>query len=144
MSLTRWQPFQELATFREAVDRLFDDDFFRPLWIRESERSLPLDIVEHDNEFIVHASLPGFDPKNIEVNVQGDILTLSGTMEEEQETKKEHYYLRERRSGSVKRSVRLPVGVDADKATATYENGVLTLHLPKLESATIRRIKVKS
>lgn len=143
MSLTRWQPFQEMMSLREAVDRLFDETFFPPL-IRDGGSALPLDVIERDNEFIVHASVPGFDPSQIDISVQGDTLTIRGTMEQEQETRQETYYLRERRIGSFDRTIRLPASVNPDKAEAEYKNGVLTLHLPKVETAVTKKIKVRS
>ncbi|MCZ7567358.1 MAG: Hsp20/alpha crystallin family protein [Ardenticatenaceae bacterium] len=143
MSLTRWQPFQEMMSLRETMDRLFDEALAFPL-TRNGGSTVPLDIVERDNELVVHASVPGFTPEQIDISVQGDVLTLRGTKEEEQETKAENYYLRERRLDSFYRTVRLPVSINPDKAAADYENGVLTLHLPKAESAVTKKIKVQS
>jgi len=143
MSLTRWQPSQEMMSLRDAVDRLFDETFFQPL-TRNGGSLLPLDVIERDNEFIVHASVPGFDPSQIDISVQGDTLTIKGQMEQAQETREGTYYLRERRAGSFQRTIRLPVGVNPDQAEAEYKHGVLTLHLPKTETAVTKKIAVHS
>src|SRR5687768_3353271 len=108
MSLTRWQPFREMMTLRDTMDRLFDDSFFQPL-SSFSTTTLPMDIVERDNELLVRASVPGFTPEQIDISIQGDVLTLRGSQEQEQHDDQENYYLREYRVQNFQRSVRLPV-----------------------------------
>ena len=103
---------------------------------------LPLDISENDNEFIVKASLPGIRPEDVQITVHGDTLTIRGEMKAEQEKKDEHYHLRERRYGLFQRTVRLSAPVVADQAQAEFENGVLTLTLPKAEEAKPKQIKI--
>ncbi len=103
---------------------------------------IPLDIVEEDGNILVHASLPGFNPDDITVSVEDDVLTIKGQTEEEHERKEGGYLLRERRSGSFYRSLRLPETVDADKAEPHYENGVLTITMPKVESKKVKHLKV--
>jgi len=105
---------------------------------------IPLDIVEEDGNILVHASLPGFNPDDITVSVEDDVLTIKGQTEEKHERKEGGYLLRERRSGSFYRSLRLPETVDADKAEPHYENGVLTITMPKVESKKVKHLKVNS
>ncbi len=105
---------------------------------------IPLDVVEEDGNILVHASLPGFNPEDIAVSVENDVLTIEGQTEEKHERKEGGYLLRERRSGSFYRSLRLPETVDANKADPHYENGVLTITMPKLESKKVKHLKVNS
>jgi HSP20 family protein len=103
---------------------------------------LPLDISENENEFIVKASLPGVRPEDVQITVHGDMLTIRAEIKDEKEKKDEHYYLRERRYGHFQRTVTLATPIAADKAQAHFENGVLTLTLPKAEGAKPKQIKV--
>lgn len=149
MSLTRWQPFREMMTLRDAVDRLFDDPFFRqPMAsLAVGTTTLPMDIVERDDELVVRASVPGFEAENIDVSIQGDILTLSGSVDHSNGSDGEergNYYLREQWTQNFQRSVRLPAAVNADEATAECKNGILTLHLPKTDDGSVKRISVRS
>ena len=107
-------------------------------------KSLPIDLIEKDEEFVVRAVVPGFEPKQIDISVQADLLTLSGEVKEEKETNQENYHVREFRSGSFQRKVRLPANVDSDKASADYKNGILTIHLPKAQANGVKKIPVKS
>lgn len=145
MSLTRWQPLREMMALRDAVDRLFDESAFPGGTLARSRGAinpLPLDLIERDEELIVRAAVPGFDPEQIDISLQGDTLTLRGSMETQRKDDEENYHLREYRASSFHRSIRLPAAVDADNATAECKNGVLTLHLPKAERETARRIAV--
>ena len=107
-----------------------------------------LDIVENDDAYIVQAALPGLSSDDITINVENDVLTLSAENSSEDTSEEvesnERYLLRERHYGSLRRSVRLPANVDAAKAEATVENGVLTLTLPKREEAKPKSIEVKA
>ena len=146
-SLTRWEPYRELQTMRQMMDRLLDDDFLRPLnlWERggEATTGLALDVAEKDDAYIVKASLPGVNPEDVEVTLTDNVLTIRGETREDKDIKQESYHLRERRFGSFARSVTLPNAVNADKIEAVNENGVLTLTLPKAESVKPRKIEVK-
>ena len=103
---------------------------------------LPLDIAENENEFIVKASLPGVRPEDVQITAHGDTLTIRGEMKDEEEKKDVHYHLRELRYGQFQRTVTLPTPISADKAQAHFENGVLTLILPKAEEAKPKQIKI--
>jgi len=103
-----------------------------------------VDIYETKDDVVVKASLPGVKPEDIEVSVVGDTLTIKGEVKEEKDIKEENYIRKERRYGSFCRSFTLPVSVDADKATAEFENGVLTLTLPKAEEVKPKTIAIKA
>jgi HSP20 family protein len=143
-NLTRWEPARELMTLREAMDRLFDDAFTRPLSIRDGWSAPAIDMYQTDDEIVVRASLPGFRADDVQINITGDVLTLRGEMKHEDEKKEKAWHLREQRWGSVERSVALPTNVVADRASADFENGILTITLPKAEEAKPRTISVKA
>ncbi len=148
MVLQRWDPFLEL---RRIHNRLYRPRLaFSPVvkmavnGVDGREWSIPLDIVQEEDNYVVRASLPGVDAENIEVSVDHDILTIKGRTEAEVEDRREDgsYMVRERRSGSFIRSLRLPESVDADQAKPNFENGVLTITLPKVESKKAKHLTV--
>ena len=144
--IMRWDPFREIAELREAMDRLFDRGFARPwrlLTWDTGEGFFPVDLYETDDEVVVKASLPGLKPEDVHISVSGDALTIKGETQEEEEEKGPNYYRQERRHGVFQRVLTLPVRVDADKAEATFENGVLNLHLPKAPELRPKTIEVK-
>lgn len=143
-NLTRWEPAREMMTLREAMDRLFDDAFTRPLSIRDGWSAPAIDMYQTDDEIVVKASLPGFKADDVQINITGDVLTLRGEMKHEEEKKEKAWHLREQRWGSFERSVALPTDVVADRANADFENGVLTITLPKAEEAKPKTIMVKA
>jgi HSP20 family protein len=146
-NLIRWEPAREMMTLREAMDHLFDDAFTRPLALSNGWRgaAIPaIDLFQTQEQVIVQASLPGFKPDQVQVNVTGDVLTIKGEASEEEETAEKAYHLRERRWGSFERSVMLPSGVSADKAKADFENGILTVSLPKADEARPKTIAVRA
>lgn len=146
-SLIRWQPFSELVSLRDAMDRLFEDSFVRPPfgWIAPLRAAdLAVDMYETKDEVVVKAALPGVKPEQVEVTITGDTLTIRGEAKEEKEIREEDYIRKERRYGSFCRSVTLPSGLKSDKADATFEHGVLTLKVPKSEQIKPKSIKVKT
>ena len=143
-NLTRWEPTREMMTLREAMDRLFDDAFTRPLSIRDGWSAPAIDMYQTDDEIVVRASLPGFKADDVQINITGDVLTLRGEMKHEDEQKEKAWHLREQRWGSFERSIALPTNVVADRANADFENGILTITLPKAEEAKPRTISVKA
>ena len=145
-TLVRWDPFRQMNVLRSELDRYFDEPFLRTpsLWQREGVAfSLALDVAEDDQGYLVKASLPGVAPEDIEITLDENALTISGKMSQDEESEGKNYHLRERRFGSFARSITLPSTVDADKVEAVNENGVLTLHLPKVEEAKPKKIAVK-
>ena len=145
MTMQRWEPFKDMMTLRNAMDRLFDDSIVRPsVLLSGQETALPLDVYQTANEVVVKASLPGYKPEEVDISITGDTLTIKGEHKEEKETKEEDYWLQERRYGSFSRSVTIPVEFKSDKAEANFEDGVLTLTLPKAEAVKPKQIKVKA
>jgi HSP20 family protein len=147
-NLTRWEPTNETMTLREAMDRLFDDAFTRPFSIMRdggSNWSSPaIDMYQTDNDVVVKAALPGIKAEEVQINVTGDILTLRGEMKHEEEKKDRSWHIREQRWGAFERSVRLPTTVLSEKAKADFDNGILTITLPKSAEAKPRTITVKT
>lgn len=146
-NLVRWEPFRDLVSLREAMDRLFEESFIRPRtgWLAPaSVDTLAVDMYETDDSVIVKTAVPGIKPEELDVSVTGDTLTIKGETRAEEEIKEENYIRRERRYGAFSRSLALPVSVVADKAAADFENGMLTLTLPKAEEVKPRAIKVKA
>lgn len=145
MSITRWEPFSELMTLRDAVNRLFEESFVRPSRVLcATPTAVPVDMFQQDSNVIVKASLPGVKPEDIDISVIGNTLTIKGEVKEEKEIKEEDVIRRERCVGAFSRSMTLPNPVDTSKAQATYENGVLTVSLPVAEEAKPKEIKVKA
>jgi HSP20 family protein len=151
MSITRWDPFREMVTLREAMANLLEDSVVAPRGAQSGAvGSLAVDIKETPDDFVVTAALPGVKPEDVDISVLGETLRIQAeTKEEREETKgdgKENgrWIVRERRHGMVQRVLTLPSQVKADEAQATFEHGVLTLTLPKAEAAKPRAIKVNA
>jgi HSP20 family protein len=145
-NLIRWEPLHEGVSLRNVLDRLFEESFIQPRFISSVREGmmgqLALDVIENENEFIVKASVPGLKPEDLEITIVGDTLTVKGQTKAETMTAQENYLLQERRHGSFQRSVSLPVDVQADQSHADFDDGVLTLTLPKIEAAKPKQIKV--
>ena len=144
-NIIRWEPAREMMTLREAMDRLFDDAFTRPLSLTGSNWSVPaVDMYQTDNEVVVKAALPGIKADEVQINVTGEVLTLKGETRQENETKEKAYHIREQRWGAFERAIVLPTEVVADKAKADFENGVLTITLPKADEVKPKTINIKT
>ena len=144
-NLIRWEPAREMMTLREAMDRLFDDAFTRPLSMAGNGWAVPaVDMYQTDNEVVVKAALPGMKAEDVQLNVTGEVLTIKGEIKQKEEVKEKAYHLREQRWGMFERSVILPAEVVADKAKADFENGILTIALPKAEEAKPKSITIKT
>ena len=136
--------FGELMTLRIAMDRLFDEDFFRPIhglsmW---EGAGLPLDVTTDADSLMVEASLPGIRPEDVDITVENGTLTISGKTEDARGGDEGSYLIQEIRRGSFSRSITLPNGLEPDKAEATFENGVLKLRIPKAEQMKPRQIRI--
>ena len=145
-SLIRWEPLRDFVSLRDAMDRLFEDSFVTPQrgWLAPLRAAdLAMDLYETNDEVVVKATLPGVKPEEVDITITGNTLTIRGESKQENEIKEENYIRRERRSGSFSRSVTLPGGLKSDKAEATFEDGVLTLKIPKSEEIKPKSIKVK-
>jgi len=146
-NLIRWEPAREMMTLREAMDRLFDDAFTRPLGLAGNGNawSVPaVDMYQTDNEVVVKASLPGIKADEVQINVTGDVLTIKGETRQKEEVKEKAYHIREQNWGMFERSIALPTSVIADKARADFENGIVTITLPKAEEAKPKSITIKT
>jgi HSP20 family protein len=147
MSLTRWEPFKDLMTLREAMDRLFEDSFVRtgPRWITAQDGArcdLALDVYDTDEEIVVSAAVPGMGPDDVSITIEGDTLIIRGELPAPMENV--NYIVQERSFGTFQRQLRMNIPVDAERAEASFENGVLTLVIPKKEEVKPRTIQVKS
>ncbi len=144
MAIERWDPLRDMVSLRDAMNSLLQESFVRPPGAPAARGPavLPLDVVETENEFVVKASLPGVKPEDVQITVHGDVLTIRGESKFEEEKKGETWHIRERRAGSFQRAVTLPTPVDSDKASADFENGVLTLTLPKVHEVRPKQIKI--
>ena len=148
-NLMRLDPGRDMLSLREAMDRLFEESFLRPGFFGAGESGaamLPVDLYENENEVVVKAAVPGVKPEEIEVTVTGDLLTIKGEFksESEQRDEKRNWHRQERRFGSFSRQVTLPAGVNTDACQADFEDGVLTLKLPKAEEARVKRVTIQS
>ncbi len=145
-NLIRWEPAREMMTLREAMDRLFDDAFTRPLSIRDgwSMANPAIDMYQTENDVVVKASIPGMKAEDVQINITGDVLTLKGESKQEEERNDKAWHIREQRFGSFERSVALPTAVKTDKADAVFENGILTITLPKADEVKPKTINIKA
>jgi HSP20 family protein len=141
----RPSPFGELMSLRSAMDRLFEDSFVRrplgPLF-DSAATSLPLDVTRTADALVVEAALPGIKPDDVEITVEDGTLSIRGEFRDERQEGEGETLVSEIRRGSVSRSIALPTGLEPDKATATFEHGVLTLRIPKAESVKPRQIRI--
>ena len=134
MAIQRWNPFIDVRPFNRARFGTFESG----RW------PIPIDVISEGEDVVVRASLPGLKPEDISVTLEDRLLTIQGETASDSEVEKGDYLLRERRVGRFSRSLRLPNSVDADKAEPTYENGVLTVTIPRQESGNSRRLEVKA
>ena len=145
MAIERWYPLREMVSMRDVVNSLLQESLVQPngAWAERGAATftLPLDVTEAADDFVVKASLPGIRPEDVQTTILGDTLTIRGESKAEEENGHD-WLLRERRSGSFQRSVRMGTPIDADRASAQFEDGVLTLTLPKSEQARPKQIKL--
>jgi HSP20 family protein len=159
-NITRWNPFGTrsllssdpfggFVTLRNAMDRLFEDAYVHPsqllTWPGNGDVAAApasLDLYETENDCVLTAALPGVRPEDVDVSVEGDFLTIKADTKAENVKEKGGYHLRELRHGSFYRRVQLPVAVQVDQAEARFENGILTLRLPKAAEARERKIQI--
>lgn len=147
MNIVRWQPFTELMSLRQAMDRLLEDSFVTPSRFFGGFApglAMPIDLYHTDNEVVVKATLPGVKPEEVDITITGDTLNVKGETKAEEDIKREDYIFKEHRHGTFSRSLTLPHGLNTDKSEANFENGVLTLTIPKLAKVKPKSIKVKA
>ncbi len=146
MELAGWNRSGDIPALQDRINRMFNDIFFRGGAASDELTGHAwnpvVDIVDNNESIIIKADLPGVDKKNISIDYKDRVLTIKGERVDENEAKDEHYYKRERVSGSFMRSFTLPASVDADKISADYKDGVLKIEIPKPEEQKPNRITI--
>jgi HSP20 family protein len=143
--LVRWNPYREMNRMRRMVDRVYNEDAaLREHELDQAASPLALDVIENDGAYVVKATLPGIDPNEIEITYINKILTIQGELKSETVEDGERFHMRERFSGKFYRQLRLPLPVQEDGINAHYENGILTLSLPKSEELKPKKIAVET
>ncbi|HZP42428.1 MAG TPA: Hsp20/alpha crystallin family protein [Candidatus Binatia bacterium] len=142
MSLIRWEPFRTIGRRDDVFDELFREFFRRPMVEEGAPLEPAVDVAESDGEVIVKMEVPGVEKDQLHLTVSDDELTVRGETRKESEEKRKRYYRREIHYGAFQRSVPLPVEVDAAKAHAELQNGVLRVSLPKSRQPKAREIEV--
>jgi HSP20 family protein len=140
--MTHRNPYRVMLDIRSDMDRLIEQAFSSPRLGFMSETSLDMDVSEDENQYIVKASIPGLDPKDMDITYTNKVLTIKGEVKGDEDKDNKRYHLRERWYGSFSRSISLPANVNADQIEASYDKGVLTLQLPKTEEEKPRKITV--
>ncbi len=145
MAIIRWDPYRDMVTLRDRMNKLFEDMAAS----RGEEKDLAttswapaVDIYETEGEVVLTAEIPGIEEKDIEIKVEDNTLTLRGERKFEKETKEENYHRIERAYGSFFRSFTLPGYVDQDKIEAEHENGILKVRMPKRAELKPRKVKI--
>ena len=142
--IRRWEPIREVMTLREAMDQLFNDAFTSSTGTSKVASAPLVDVYQTDDDIVVKATLPGFSKDDVDITLTENVLTLRGSLEKEEESEGKSYYIREQSYGSFERSLRLPVDVDLKKVEALFENGILTVTLPKAEAVKPKSIMIKA
>jgi HSP20 family protein len=139
-------PERSAVDLRREMDNIFERFFGETAWpLPGLSRSFSpaFDLSENDDEFVVKAELPGVDPKEVDINLTGNLLTIKGEKRGENEERNGNYHRIERTYGSFSRSFQLPCEIRKDEVTATYKDGVLDLRLPKAEEAKRKTLKIE-
>ena len=149
MAIVRWEPFRDLVSLQDRMNRLFDDSFRGAArtggdddWALGGSWAPAVDIFEHEGNIVLKAELPGVDAKDVDVRVENNVLTLRGERKLDSEVRKESYHRVERTYGAFSRSFTLPTVVDTDKIKAEVKDGVLRVTLPKREEAKPKQISI--
>ncbi len=145
MALIRWEPVRELNTIQTDMNRLFNTFFASPTAGNGGSlrRWIPaMDLVETENDFVLKADLPGLNEDDVRIEVEDNVLTISGERKSEREERKDGYYRVERASGSFRRSLTLPEGVDPESVQANFERGVLEVRIPKPEERKPHKVEI--
>lgn len=146
MALVRWDPARELDTLQGEMNRLFSSFFDSPTTAGNgaaARRWVPaMDLVETDEHFVLKADLPGVAESDVNIEVESNVLTISGERRTENEERSEGYYRIERATGAFRRLLTLPEGIDPEAVTASFDNGVLEVRIPKPAEAKPRRVQI--
>lgn len=141
-NLTRWDPFQDMMTLREAMNQLFEESVVAPSAGRAQAFTPALDLSETEDGYIVELAVPGMKAENLEITVENNVLTVKGEVKQETEERQRHFHRIERRFGNFQRTIGLPATVKADAIQAQLKDGVLRLDIPKAEEIKPRKISV--
>ena len=147
MALIRWEPVRELNTLQNEMNRLFNSVFDTPApnGTASIRRWIPaMDLVETDDDFVLRADLPGLSEGDVNIELEDNVLTVSGERKSEHEERKEGYYRLERASGSFSRSLTLPEGIDPERVQASFDRGVLEVRIPKPEQRKPRKVTISA
>jgi len=145
MALIRWEPARELQSVQSEINRLFNTLFepTAPIANGAPRRWVPaIDLVESADEFVLRADLPGIDESDVKIELQDDVLTISGERKTEHQERKDGYHRLERSFGTFARSLTLPEGVDPERIKASFGRGVLEVHIPKPELRKPRKVAI--
>ena len=146
MAIVKWDPFRDMITLRDRMDRLFEDSLNRFRGgegdMTHSTWSPAVDIYETPEDIIIKAEIPGVDKKDISIELKNDSLYLRGERRFEKESKEENYHRMERSYGSFSRVFSLPTSVEQDKIKAKFKNGVLQIRIPKLEEEVEKSVNI--
>lgn len=145
-NMSRWDPFQEMLTLREAMQQLLEDSVVSPSSTRSGGQSFApaMDVSETQDSFIVEAAVPGLKPEDLDITLENNVLTVRGEIKQQQESKERNFHRVERRYGSFQRTISLPSTVNAEAIRANLEHGVLRLEIPKAEAVKPRKIAVNN
>lgn len=144
-NLTRFDPFADMLSLREAMNQLLEESFVSPQRATGTNAaSMPLNVSETADAFVIEAVVPGVKPEDLDITLQNNVLTLTAETRQEQQNggKQANFHRVERRYGRMSRSISLPTQVQGDAVQATMENGVLHLEIPKAEAVKPRKITV--
>jgi HSP20 family protein len=148
MALIRWEPVRELNTIQSEMNRLFNTFFEASTpgnegTLAPTRRWIPaMDLVESENDFVLRADLPGLTESDVNIELEDNVLTISGERKAHHEERKEGYYRVERASGSFSRQLTLPEGVDPESVHASFDKGVLEVRIPKPEQRKPRKVAI--
>jgi HSP20 family protein len=142
MTIVRWEPLRELGTLQTEMNRLFNTVFDQPAGPNDQARRwVPaMDLVETDDHFVLRADLPGLSEDDVKIELEDNVLTISGDRKAEHEERQAGFYRVERAFGTFSRALTLPTGIDADSVTATFDRGVLEVRIPKPAERKPRRV----
>jgi len=145
MAIVKYNPFRELRTMQDQMNRMLDMAWNREFGeeLKEGVWQPPVDIYEDEQSVVIKAEVPDVDQKDIEVRIENNTLTLKGERKHSSEIKKENYYRVERYFGQFQRSFSLPQSIDQDKVQATCDKGILTITLPKLDEVKPKQISIE-
>ena len=142
MTIVRWEPFRELSSLQSEMNRLFNTAFDAPAGTQARRWAPAMDLLETDEQFVLRADLPGMTESDVNIELEDNVLTVSGERKSEHESNGEGFHRVERLFGSFSRSLTLPRGVDPAAVTAQFDRGVLEVRIPKPEERKPRRIEI--